>query len=484
MQHIRRNKLSRMLLLMCAGGLLLMLFIWRWLQTEYISEKMELQKDLFDQFMSARTRMTDTIIAKNLIEPILRNPNGFKITGIDDKLHEGDSIRIITEDIRGITKPDKDWPKNDLPGNAEIEMKFVNDSVDVLYQGVKLFISKVGPDGEHDFFEKYISSGDTIMLKSFYAENLKTHGLNVTAVWIKNKSVPDFPPPPFYYESHFFDYPYGVQIENFNSFIYKKISPQIIFAFLLLSVIATAFIFSYRSLRSQIRLAGIKDDLISNISHELKTPVATVKVAIEAMQQMDPVEKKEKIQHYLVMASQEVNRLDMLVNKVMNSILLDNGKQIFQKEDVDLNMLIQDTLQSISAQVQQKNAVIHFNAEDKLNIVQGDPFHIKGILYNLIDNSLKYGKERPEITISIHHSGKFILLSCSDNGPGIPEQYINRLFEKFFRVPSGNEHSIKGYGLGLYYAAQVMRESGGTIEVKNNQTAGCTFTLKFPVVNE
>jgi signal transduction histidine kinase len=473
-----------MLLLMCAGGLLLLLFIWRWLQTEYITEKMELQKDLFEQFMSARTRMTDTLISKNLIEPILRNPNGFEITGIDDKLHDGDSIHIITEDIRGTAMRSKDWNKNDLPGNAQIEMKVVNDSVDVLYQGVKLFISKVGPDGEHDFFEKYISAGDTIMLQNYYSENLKTYGLNVKPVWVKNKLVPDFPPPLFYYESHLFDYPYGVEIENFNAFIYKKISRQIVFAFLLLSVITTAFIFSYRSLRSQIRLAAIKDDLISNISHELKTPVATVKVAIEAMQQMDPVEKKEKMRDYLVMASQEINRLDMLVNKVMNSILLDNGKQIFQKESVNLNMLVEDTIQSISAQVQQKNAHINFNADNTLNIIQGDSFHIKGILYNLIDNSLKYGTESPQITISINRSGHMITLSCSDNGPGIPEQYISRLFEKFFRVPSGNEHSIKGYGLGLYYAAQVMRESGGTIEVKNNSHAGCTFTLKFPASNE
>ncbi len=477
----RLNKLSRMLVLMCAGGLLLLLFIWRWLQTEYITEKMELQKDLFDQFMSARTRMTDTIIAKNLIEPILRSPNGFKVTGLKDNIHDGDSIRIITEDIRGTSIGDSSWEKNGLPGNAEIEMQVVSDSADVLYQGVKLFISKVGPYGEHDFFEKYISSGDTAILQLYYAENLKTHGLNVKTAWVKNKTFPDFPPPPFYYESHFFDFPYGVQIEQFNTFIYKKISPQIIFAILLLSVITTAFIFSYRSLRSQIRLAKIKDDLVSNISHELKTPVATVKVAVEAMQQMDPIEKKEKMKNYLVMASQEINRLDMLVNKVMNSILLDNGKHIFQKEKIDLKHLAEETIQSMGALVRQKGAKIFLEADDNTSVVEGDPFHIKGILYNLIDNSLKYGKEQPEIKITILQSGKHIILSCSDNGPGIPEQYIGRLFEKFFRVPAGNEHSIKGYGLGLYYAAQVMHESGGTIEVKNNQGAGCTFTLKFPV---
>lgn len=480
MQFFRVNKLTRILVLMSAGGLLLLLFIWRWLQTEYITEKMELQKDLFDQFVSARTRMTDTIIAKNLIEPILRSPNGFKVSGLKDKMHSGDSIRIITEDIRGTNIPQQDWNDTNLPPTAQIEMQVVNDSVDVLYQGVKLFISKVGPGGEHNFFEKYITSGDTLMLQTYYEENLKTQGIDVKTVWVKDKSIPGFPPPLFYFESHFFDFPYGVQIEQFNTFIFKQITPQIIFAFLLLTVITTAFIFSFRSLRSQMRLAALKDDLISNISHELKTPVATVKVAVEAMQQMDPVEKKDKMKNYLEMASQEINRLDMLVNKVMNSILLDNGKQVFRIEKINLDQLVEETIQSMRVQVEQRNAVIHFESAGENNFISGDPFHIKGVLYNLVENSLKYGGEHPEIKISIRHSANHILLLCSDNGPGIPEAYVSRLFEKFFRVPSGNDHSIKGYGLGLYYAAQVMHESGGTIEVKNNPDQGCTFILKFP----
>ncbi len=468
------------MLLMSAGAMLLMLFIGRWLQSEYTTEKMELQKELSEQFMSARTRMTDTLITRNLIMPILNNPNGFDIVGIENEEVRRDSIKILTID-RYDTLQQKQFENPGMPGIAEFEMKIRTDSFDVLSRGVKLFVSKVkANEDENEFYNRYMDPRDTLMMKNFYAENLKKNDLDVRPVWISNKEVKKMPPPPFYYESHFFDYPYGVQIAGFNAFIFRKLAPNIIFAFLLLSIIITAFIFSFRSLRNQIRLAAMKDDLISNISHELKTPVATVKVAIEAMQQMDPVEKKEKLTDYLGMASQEINRLDLLVNKVMNTILMDQGHQLFQKEEIDLKQLAEDTIQSMQVQLKQKNGLLNFYCEDENIVVTGDRFHISGVLYNLIDNSLKYGNAAPEIMIRLRRAGNDTLLECSDNGPGIPEEYTGKIFDKFFRVPAGNEHSVKGYGLGLYYAAQVMKEMDGHIYVKNNQGAGCTFTLRFP----
>ena len=109
-----------------------------------------------------------------------------------------------------------------------------------------------------------------------------------------------------------------------------------------------------------------------------------------------------------------------------------------------------------------------------------DKLHIEGVLINLLDNSLKYGNEKPEIAISLKETGKELILTVSDNGPGIPEEYINKVFEKFFRVPRGNQHNVKGYGLGLSYAALVMQQHKGIIEVTNRAEGGCMFTLHFP----
>ncbi|MBC8172625.1 MAG: HAMP domain-containing histidine kinase, partial [Chitinophagales bacterium] len=411
------KKINRIVLLMSISGSLLALFIFRWLQSEYIAEKMELQKDLFDQFISARERVTDSLIAKNLINPILNNPKGFEIQTIN-KTSLGDSIQFITTDINFDTLlPQKLNVDTSLPGNAKFDVHIENDS-DLLYSSVKLFINKVhGPGGEENFFEKYIEPGDTVMLKDFFAHSLDSNHIKVKTVWTSNRKEELFPPPLFYYESHFFDTPFGAQIENYTPFLVRKIFPQIIFAFLLLLITSTAFIFSYRSLRNQMRLAAMKDDLISNISHELKTPVATVKIAIEAMQQMDPVEKKEKIKEYLGMAQQEMNRLDLLVNKVMNSILLDNGKQVFYREEIHLKKLIEETMQTMHMQLDQRNAHIHLEAADDI-IIYADVIHIKGVLYNLIDNSWKYGNESSEIFIQLVKTNTDVILHFSDNGPG------------------------------------------------------------------
>lgn len=481
---MKRSKLSGIVILMVASALLLMLFIGRWLQTEFTAAKEDLQKDIFEQFIDARSRVTDSILAKNLINPILKDSLKFKIssTTIENSSHLGDSIEIFTNapddsmaeivELRGPAEPLN-------ADNFRIEIR--NDTVDELYQGVKMFITEFsGKAGEHGFMREFIVAGDTSMLQSYFAQNLVDEHISVTPIWVSGREEKMFPPPLFYFESRMFDTPYGVEIQDYNQFILKSIIPEIIFGLILITVITFAFIFSYRNIRNQMRLAVLKDDLISNISHELKTPVATVKVAIEALQQMDPVTQQDKMTNYLGMASQEVSRLDLLVNKVMNSILLDNGRQVFTQEEINPVTIVEEAITAMQIQAIQKGGHIKLTAPEHPQTIIGDTLHIKGVVFNLIENSLKYSDTVPEIQVNIFADDTKVFVTISDNGPGIPEDYKHKIFEKFFRVPSGNKHNIKGYGLGLYYAAEVMQQMGGTIEVKNNTDKGCTFTLTFP----
>lgn len=481
---MKRSKLSGIVILMVASALLLMLFIGRWLQTEFTAAKEDLQKDIFEQFIDARSRVTDSILAKNLINPILKDSLKFKIssTTIQNSSHLGDSIEIFRNatndsmaeivELRGPVEPLN-------ADNFRIEIR--NDTVDELYQGVKMFITEFsGKAGEHGFMREFIVAGDTSMLQSYFAQNLVDEHISVTPIWVSGREEKMFPPPLFYFESRMFDTPYGVEIQDYNQFILKSIIPEIIFGLILITVITFAFIFSYRNIRNQMRLAVLKDDLISNISHELKTPVATVKVAIEALQQMDPVTQQDKMTNYLGMASQEVSRLDLLVNKVMNSILLDNGRQVFTQEEINPVTIIEEAITAMQIQAIQKGGHIKLTAPEHPQPIIGDTLHIKGVVFNLIENSLKYSDTVPEIQVNIFADDTKVFITISDNGPGIPEDYKHKIFEKFFRVPSGNKHNIKGYGLGLYYAAEVMQQMGGTIAVKNNTDKGCTFTLTFP----
>ena len=475
---------------MIISELLIAVFVIRWLQSEFNGEKMVLQKNLEEQFLSAKSRVMDSIIAKNLIAPILNDPKGFKVRTIHEENEIGtDSFKVITYNTNTdtiITDSLRTKLKlksgDHLPEQERITLRITHDSVDAeLYRGVKLFISKAtGPEGEADFFERHLQDGDTILLKTYFAENLQKRQLNVMASWTKNAPEKTLPPPSFYFESHFFQQPYGVHIEGYNSFLTVKILPQITFAMLLLIVTSGAFLFSYRSLRNQLRLSAMKDDFISNMSHELKTPLATMKVAIEAMQQMDPAEKKETMKDYLSMTSQELTRLDTLMNKVMNSILPEDGEQAFHFEPVNLKQLIEQALQSLSLNLDQRNATINFTTEQEEVIIHAEAIHVQGIFYNLIDNSLKYGNHAPEISIHLSQTPAEVICTLSDNGPGIPEEYIDKIFEKFFRVPSGNRHNVKGYGLGLNYVSQVMKQHHGAVSVKNLSAKGCQFTLTFP----
>ncbi len=482
---MKRSKLSGIVILMVASALLLMLFIGRWLQTEFTAAKEDLQKDIFEQFIDARTRVTDSILAKNLINPILRDSVKFKVTSttVQNSNHLGDTIQLFNQttvddttaeivELKGPTDPLN-------ADNFRIEIR--NDTVSELVQGVKLFITEFsGKTGDRGFMQEYVVAGDTNMLQTFFAQNLSNENIAVKPVWVSGREEKMFPPPLFYFESRMFDTPYGVEIQDYNQFILKSIIPEIIFGLILITVITFAFIFSYRNIRNQMRLAVLKDDLISNISHELKTPVATVKVAIEALQQMDPVTQQDKMTNYLGMASQEVSRLDLLVNKVMNSILLDNGRQVFTQEEINPVTIVEEAITAMQIQAIQKGGHIKLTAPEHPQTIIGDTLHIKGVVFNLIENSLKYSDTVPEIQVNIFADDTKVFVTISDNGPGIPEDYKHKIFEKFFRVPSGNKHNIKGYGLGLYYAAEVMQQMGGTIAVKNNTDKGCTFTLTFP----
>jgi two-component system, OmpR family, phosphate regulon sensor histidine kinase PhoR len=180
------------------------------------------------------------------------------------------------------------------------------------------------------------------------------------------------------------------------------------------------------------------------------------------------------------MASQELTRLDLLVNKVMNSILMDHGNQALQLEPVDFKLLIERTLKLMEIHLHQRNAKVNFKSDANEMIVPADALLVQGILYNLIDNSLKYGKDGPEISIHLSETPSHVVIEFSDNGQGIPEEYIDKVFEKFLRVPTGNKHNVKGYGLGLNYVAQVMKQHHGSVLVKNLPQGGCVFTLKFP----
>jgi two-component system phosphate regulon sensor histidine kinase PhoR len=181
------------------------------------------------------------------------------------------------------------------------------------------------------------------------------------------------------------------------------------------------------------------------------------------------------------MAGQEMNRLDQLISKVLDQSLIGEQKQVIKPQLSDLRYLIKNVLLSLQPRLAARRASVKFNFLEMNESVMVDPLYFQGVLINLIDNSLKYGPENPEIGIFLWQGIESVYIEVSDNGPGIPKKYISRVFDKFFRVPTGDTHNIKGYGLGLSFAALVMKQHQGSISVKNLGQGGCAFTLRFPL---
>lgn len=489
MLHLRK-KISLLIWLMAASELLIALFVVRWLQAEYNSEKMLLQKNLFEQFQAARSGVMDSIISRSLVHPILEEASLPRMPPQQEvSQQEKTSYRVIAIDTTFDGLP-QDTLQTKITlhqvqrrtSDEEVNIQLSGDTVDDrLYRGVKLFISRAG--GTDRFFDRHLVAGDTTLLKKLFEDNLRRQKLSVKITWLKEARAQASAAPFFYFDSHFPDQPFAAVIENYPGVLMPHILPQIGFALLLLLITSGAFLFAFRSLRSQQWLAVMKDDFISNMSHELKTPLATLQVAVEAMQQMEPSVQNNTLAEYLSITAQELTRLDLLLNKIINSMLPGHASMPLHLKPIRVSQLIEQTIQTLGPVLEQRHASVKCQHAVEDIFINGDEVQLQGILYNLFDNSLKYGKQDPVITIEFFQLADKVTILFSDDGPGISADYLDKVFDKFFRVPTGNIHTVKGYGLGLHYVRQVMSQHHGTITVKNPATGGCCFTLIFPALS-
>lgn len=273
---------------------------------------------------------------------------------------------------------------------------------------------------------------------------------------------------------------YRAEFGNAFNYIVGKITYPILISFLLIALTTASFIFLYRNLLAQQRLTNIKNDFISNITHELKTPIATVNVAIEALKNFNAIDNPERTKEYLDISSSELQRLSLLVDKVLKLSLFENKDLELKKESFDFKQLIEEVMQTMQLQFHKAKAVVHFRTEGSNFIIKADRLHLTSVIYNLLDNALKYSPVSPKIEVVLKDREKFLQLLVTDNGIGIPEEYQEKVFDKFFRVPHGDKHNIKGYGLGLSYVAHIIKKHHGYIDVDSEENKGSTFVINLP----
>jgi len=273
---------------------------------------------------------------------------------------------------------------------------------------------------------------------------------------------------------------YTVSMLNVRGLLLREISLQLLFSIFLTSITIGAFLVMYRSIRSQQRLMELKNDFISNVTHELKTPVATVSVALEALRNFQAIDNPALTKEYLDIAQNELNRLTMMTDKILKTSIYESHGVSLHKTTVNLETLATEVVDAMRLLLTKQKATVTITKEGHDVTLAGDELHLTNVISNLLDNALKYSGENAIINIHLQETNDKLIFSIRDNGPGIAPEYQKKVFEKFFRVPTGNIHNTKGYGLGLSYVHSVVESHGGKIHVESEPGKGSLFIIVLP----
>lgn len=265
-----------------------------------------------------------------------------------------------------------------------------------------------------------------------------------------------------------------------NRYILQNSWKVLLTTILLVLFLIGIFYSSLSTIFKQKKLSIVKNDFINNMTHELKTPISTISLACEALSDESIAIENKKRKSYISMIQQENNRLSVMVDSVLKSAVWDSVELKLNPKQVDLHQLLEKVTASFKIQVEKEGGSIQMRllAENtKLNV---DPVHFTNVLFNLLDNAKKYSKEKPEIVVETKNTIDGIQLSCSDNGIGISKYDQKKVFDKFYRVPTGNIHDVKGFGLGLSYVKRIIELHGGKIHLRSTLGMGTSVFIEIP----
>jgi signal transduction histidine kinase len=274
---------------------------------------------------------------------------------------------------------------------------------------------------------------------------------------------------------------YHLIVPSIDAVIWYRMRYYVMSSFIMILFTCTAFYFILRLLRNQRLYADAKADFTSNMTHEFKTPIATVAVALESITRYKLINDPETLQNYLDISQYELQRLNLMVEKVLNISKQNDGDHPLNLVLYEVQSGLQQVISSMQLQLLDSNATIRLYPSAEPCFVYGDPVHLTNVFYNLIDNAIKYAGNLLDLQINCEYQDDQVVISFKDNGPGIEKIYQESVFERFFRIPEdGDTHNIKGSGLGLHYVQQMVEKHGGVIKLKSEPGKGSNFMITLP----
>lgn len=276
-----------------------------------------------------------------------------------------------------------------------------------------------------------------------------------------------------------------IHFPDMSNYIYSSIRfmlPSVVFTLVLL----VTFIFTIALIFRQKRYSEIKNDFINNMTHELKTPIASISLAAQMLNDNSVTKSQQMMAHLGGVINDETKRLRFLVEKVLQMSMFDKKKAVFKKRTLDLNEMVETVSKSFSLRVEHTGGKIYTEIEAIDSAIYVDEMHFQNVIFNLMDNAVKYRKQDKPLDIYLRtwNDDNFLYLSIRDTGLGIKKENLKKIFDKFYRVHTGNVHDAKGFGLGLAYVHKVVELHDGEIKVESELGKGTTFTIKLPVIKD
>ena len=306
------------------------------------------------------------------------------------------------------------------------------------------------------------------LLTNIKSENFKENNIN-------------FIVPLFYDRDDHPEYNLTAYFPNQDFVILGDVIPIVALTFILTMIIVTVFALAIYYMQMQRRISEIKTDFINNMTHEFKTPIATINIASDALKNSKIISEPEKVKYYADLIKQENKRMNSHVEMVLRMAKLERNQMDLNIEEVNMNGIVQKSVEPIRFIVEERNGTIFENYEADKVFVNGDPFHLENIIINVLDNARKYSTGKPEINVKTYNTDKHFVVEISDKGIGMSPTVLKKIFEQFYREETGNVHNVKGHGLGLAYVKKIVNLHNGEVVAESQPGKGSIFYIKIPL---
>ena len=274
-----------------------------------------------------------------------------------------------------------------------------------------------------------------------------------------------------------------IVVPNVRKFVYNSLRPNMGIALLFTLIIFAAFFLTIRTMLRQKKMSEIKNDFINNMTHEFKTPIATISLAVDALRNKKVQADTTKMTYFSDIIKEENQRMNRQVETILKSALMDRQEVDLNLKPLQAHQIIQDVADNFALRLQEKGGALELKLHAENSVIEADEVHFSNLINNLMDNAVKYAKENvpPRIVLSTSSNARRFIIRIEDNGIGMNRETAKRIFEKFFRAHTGNLHNVKGFGLGLSYVKDIVEAHDGDIKVDSTLGKGSCFTLEMPL---